>query len=228
MKRAVVFVGGDAENPDELLIGRLIDVLDPEVVFVDGDGANPAFTIAYRRGIKSSTCRIGKALETEPGALVVVLPGYLTGDRAVTSKIKSARWSGNLVWEPKTLPPRPPAKPTLGTGMNDLARFKHLLATNPWRSVEEMQAIVDKNQNRPPDGGADGSFLPHQWEAARDIARSLATLNRAMHRIDEPPPPPPRAPDVPPAITGPASSRPPYGGAAPSDSDGFIDDDLPF
>ncbi len=97
--------------------------------------------------------------------------------------------------------------------MNDFDRFRHLLHSDPWTNLEELQRIVDNHQNF--HAGNDGSFVAEHWTAARDVVKALREVKRCCANLARP------------ALR---PSTPGYRGQpAPLGSDGtFIDDDLPF
>ena len=108
----------------------------------------------------------------------------------------------------------------------DYHRAVERTAQERQRAVEAMREILGMAQNRPPDGGSDGSCTRASWELARDIVASMAMCERleadvrasvALFFVGD------FAPLPPPPVGIPVASS-----AAPPDSDGFIDDDLPF
>lgn len=99
--------------------------------------------------------------------------------------------------------------------MNDRERFYALMARLHTVDANERTDIrralldlVGKNQNRPPNGGADGSFTSPQWTAARDLLYAVDALDTAWQRAA-------RVLSAPDLVTL-------------TSADGFLDDDLPF
>lgn len=183
-------------------------------------------------GVKAAHKKTKAAIDEHRGALVVVFPGYASDDLTVTSKARMARMAGLLVWTPTPpLPTRPTREKS--TTMNDRERFLALAASSPWANVDELQRIVDKNQNAPPGGGADGSFTSWQWTAARDFAAGIRKAVFALETLRRTNAPPAPDPTIPPPMKGKASLSSP---TTPMPTtvliadalSTFDDDDLPF
>lgn len=63
----------------------------------------------------------------------------------------------------------------------DADKFKVLVADLVYEAMDRVrtaEALVQKNQNSPPEGESDGSFDRESWTAARDITDSLMVIAR--------------------------------------------------
>lgn len=49
--------------------------------------------------------------------------------------------------------------------------------------MSNIRYLVGRNQNRPPQGEADGSISEEDWTAARDMVRSFEEMLRSMNGI---------------------------------------------
>lgn len=66
--------------------------------------------------------------------------------------------------------------------MSDLLQlkqaFRSFAHSKEWDYVEEMQRILDKAQNAPPEGHGDGSIPPVVWTTTRDFLNALREYRR--------------------------------------------------